>query len=156
MPVIVIGADTPAGDAIVDALLPNAVEVRVFISDEDRTAEFKRRGTKVATGDVSDASHVEGAALRCFCAVLVVEAAHDARPRAFAGEPESVVAGWAAAAREAAVQRVIWVGSETDRSIIPELDAETAFVSVETAGASLATRVADLEGRSTLDGEAQA
>ena len=93
MPVIIVGADTAVGDAIVNAVVPNAVEVRTFISDEARVDEFKRRGTKVATGDVSDASHIEGASLRCFCAVLVIDAATDDRERAFAQSTATTLAG---------------------------------------------------------------
>ena len=64
----------------------------------------------MALGDVSDPSHVGAACLRCFSAVLVTEAAHDGRERSFASGPEAVLAGWVDAVREAAVNRVIWVG----------------------------------------------
>jgi hypothetical protein len=48
--------------------------------------------------------------MRCFCAVLVVEAALDDRERSFAADAAAVTAGWAEAVRNAGVRRVIWVG----------------------------------------------
>ena len=66
MPVIVIGADTPTGHAVVDALLPRRGEVRAFVSDPTEAAALKERGVKVAVGDVSDGSHIGGAATQGF------------------------------------------------------------------------------------------
>ena len=97
MPVIVVGADTDIGDAIVTIVRRSAPEVRAFITDEDAATGLQERGVKVAVGDVSDSSHVEAAALNCFCAVLVTEAALDGRERAFADHADAVVAGWAGA-----------------------------------------------------------
>ena len=77
MPVIVIGADTPVGDTIVEAVSRSAAEVRAFISDDRRADDLKTMNVKVALGDISDSSHLEAAALNCFCAILVVEAATD-------------------------------------------------------------------------------
>jgi nucleoside-diphosphate-sugar epimerase len=152
MPVIVIGADTPIGDAIVDALLPNAVEVRAFISDETRTIEFKQRGTKVATGDVSDASHVEGASMRCFCAVLVIEAATDDRERSFAPDGATVTAGWAEAIRASGIRRAIWVGSAEAVAEVPQSVDEVAVVIVDGDLEAAAQEVADLEEAATIPG----
>lgn len=109
MPVIVIGADTVIGRAAVDALLPGAAELRAFVSDPDEIDGLKARGVKVAVGDVSDGSHVGGAATRAFCAVLVPAAATDRRERSFASTPEGVVAAWADGLRDAGIRRVIWV-----------------------------------------------
>lgn len=145
MPVIVVGADTPVGDAIVDLVLDNAVEVRAFISDESRKGDFKRRGAKVATGDVSDASHVEGAALRCFCAVLVMEAATDGRERSFAEDGQAVVAGWAEAIIGAGVHRTIWVGSPAELSEVPSSTPEVATVAAGPDIVASARAVAALE-----------
>ncbi len=109
MPVIVVGADTKAGEKIVDSLAAPQREVRVFVSDPDTVEGFRSRGIKVALGDVSDDSHVAGASLNCFSAVLVTEAAGDDRERSFAASPEEVLQGWADAVSEAKVRRVIWV-----------------------------------------------
>ena len=80
MPVIVVGADTRIGDAIISVVCRSAAEVRAFITlDSDTPTASRNGGVKVAIGDVSDSSHVEAAALYCFCAVLVTEAAHDDR-----------------------------------------------------------------------------
>ena len=109
MPVIVVGADTREGRALVEGLIEPGREVRAFVSDVDAAAEFRRAGVKVALGDVSDDSHVQGAALNCFTAVLVTEAARDGRERSFASAEEQVLRGWATATEACGVTRVIWV-----------------------------------------------
>ncbi len=108
---IVIGADTAAGESILAGLGETHPEheIRVFVTDETEARRLKGLGYKVATGDVSDDSHVEGAALRCFSAVLVTEAADDDRERAFADTSGEVLRGWARAVAGAGVRRVIWV-----------------------------------------------
>ncbi len=111
MPVIVVGADTRLGTAIVEALIEPQREVRAFVTDPDHGIRLKSIGVKVALGDVSDPSHVGGACLNCFSAVFVTEAAEDDRERAFAADRRVVLRGWAEAAREASVTRVIWVDS---------------------------------------------
>ena len=150
MPVIVVGADTEVGQAIISAVVPNAAETRAFISDPAVSDELKRLGVKVASGDVSDASHVEGAATRCFCAVLVTDAARDDRVRAFADNPETVYAGWADAVRQAGVQRVIWVAPGHQHSDLPGSSGEVAMVDSIRGLDAVAEEVADLEGRLTL------
>jgi uncharacterized protein YbjT (DUF2867 family) len=120
MPVIVVGADTPGGRTIVDSLLEPGREVRVFVSDPEIGAELKAKGAKVAIGDVSDESHVEAAATRCFTAILVAEAARDDRERSFARNESQVLEGWANAVT--GVQRVIWVhDGEPPRVKAPEI-----------------------------------
>ena len=109
MPVIVVGADTQEGRALVEGLLAPGREVRAFVSDIGAAAELKQAGVKVAVGDVSDDSHVQGAALNCFTAVLVTEAARDQRERSFASAEDQVLRGWAMAAETSGVTRVIWV-----------------------------------------------
>ncbi len=127
MPVLVIGADTDLGGAVVEALLPRQGEVRAFVSDIDAGLALKALGVKVATGDVSDASHVGGAALNTFSAVLVPEAAFDGRERSFAASPEAVFAAWAEGLVEAGVRRAIWItdarapGAETLFAAVPEV-----------------------------------
>lgn len=107
MPVIVVGADTPVGEAIVQALKGREGEVRAFVSDVDTGLGLKQAGVKVAIGDVSDASHVGGAAMQCFSAVLVPDAAFDDRERSFAEDAAGVLAGWAEALRDGGVKRAI-------------------------------------------------
>ncbi len=126
MPVIVVGADTPMGEAIMDALLPRDGEVRAFVTSESAGAELKARGVKVAIGDVSDGSHVGGAALNAFCAVLVETAAADGRERSFAADPTEVTAAWIEGLNDAAVTRAIFVGSGPPAAA--QLDAELAVV----------------------------
>lgn len=84
-------------------------EIRVFVTDGSRGLELKEKGFKVATGDVSDDSHIEAASTRCFSAVLIADAAHDDRERSFADTPEQVLQGWADAMTRSKVKRVIWV-----------------------------------------------
>ncbi len=111
MPVVVVGADTPLGMSIIPALIEPDREVRAFVTDPTAGATLKAMGVKVAIGDVSDPSHIEGACLNCFSAVLVTDAADDGRERAFAEDRRTVLDGWTAAARGAEVTRVIWVDS---------------------------------------------
>lgn len=112
MPVIVIGADTTPGLKIIAALGQPGREIRAFVTDESVAADLRSNGLKVALGDVSDQSHVEAAADRCFSAVLVTEAASDERERSFASTPTEVIEGWARAVAAAGVKRVIWVTSD--------------------------------------------
>ncbi len=151
MPVLVVGADTEIGVAAVEALLPRSAEVRAFVSDAAAGQEMKRRGAKVAVGDVSDASHIAGAGLNAFSAVLVAEAARDERPRAFAASPEEVAAAWAEGIAEAGVKRVIWVGEEEAPDALATTGIEHA--SVPTAGlspAEVASAVAELDEAAEL------
>ncbi|MBI5156479.1 MAG: NAD(P)H-binding protein [Acidimicrobiia bacterium] len=109
MPVIVIGADTPAGRAIVHRLAQGGGEVRAFVSAPDEAEAWRSRGIKVAVGDLSDASHVGGAATGAFTAVVVTAAATDGRLLSF-GTPADAVVGWLRAADDAGVTRLIVVG----------------------------------------------
>jgi nucleoside-diphosphate-sugar epimerase len=143
MPVIVVGADTVEGTAIVEGLLDPAREIRVFVSDEDAGARFRKLGAKVALGDVSDDSHVEAAATRCFTAVLVTNAIDDGREIGFATSRKQVLDGWAAAV--ANVQRVIWV----DGGEVPDVKpGEVA--KVDPSVPDLVTRVIDLDEARSL------
>ncbi|REK12244.1 MAG: hypothetical protein DWQ40_11740 [Actinobacteria bacterium] len=120
MPVIVIGADTPIGSRIIDALVDPPREVRAFVTDETEGQRLKDKGVKVALGDVSDDSHIQGAATRCFSAILITEAARDDRERSFAKSEDQVLASWANAV--AGVKRVIWVhDGETPPVKVPEV-----------------------------------
>ncbi len=151
MPVIIVGADTAVGAAIVEALLPRRGEVRVFVSDPDAAARLKRRGTKVALGDVSDGSHIGAAALSAFDAVLIAEAATDDRERSFASDEAAVFAEWAEALNEAEPQRAIWVGDGGVPDPIAAAVAESA--AVDTTGRDLsdiAVEVAELDEAPTL------
>jgi putative NADH-flavin reductase len=122
MPLIVVGADTRAGEAILEQLDAQEREIRVFVTDEARGLQLKQRGFKVATGDVSDESHVEAACLRCFSAVLITEAAGDDRERSFADSPGEVLEGWARAVSNSQVRRVIWVtGRDHPRTDVDEV-----------------------------------
>lgn len=126
MPVIVIGADTPTGKAVVEGLVEPGREVRAFVTDVFGAEALKELGVKVAIGDVSDHTHVEAAAWRCFSAVLVGEAATDSRERAFAPDPESVYRSWARGISAAGVTRAIWI---IDDAIPVSTVGETAVVS---------------------------
>jgi len=150
MPVIVVGADTPVGEAIVDALLPRDGEVRAFVTSPDAGAALRARGVKVAIGDVSDGSHVGGAALNAFCAVLVEEAAADSRERSFAADRDDVVAAWVEGLNDAAISRAIYVGSGAGDGGFA-LKAEWAIVDPAGAGpAEVAQEVARLEDAAEL------
>lgn len=148
MPVIVVGADTDWGAAIIELLVSPGREVRAFVSDPAVGAALKVQGVKTAVGDVSDASHVAGACMRCFSAVLVGAAAVDSRERAFASDERSVLRGWGEAASQAGVRRVIWVLDGPVPAIsVPEM-AQVPYSGVGVD--SVARRVAALDDAARL------
>jgi uncharacterized protein YbjT (DUF2867 family) len=110
MPVIVIGADSPLGASIVDTLRGRPGERRAFVGTPEAGEPLRSAGFKVAVGDISDSTHVEGAVFGCYTAVLVAEAAADGRDLAFAEDPDAVIDGWLTAVTASAVPRVILVG----------------------------------------------
>ena len=142
MPVVVIGADTPLGAATMDALLPRAGEVRAFVTSPEAAAELRSRGVKVALGDVSDGSHIGGAALNAYCAILIAEAAADDRERSFADTPHDVVSGWIDGLNDAAITRAIFVTADPGMTALAGLLAELAVVT--TGGKSTAEVVAEV------------
>lgn len=118
---IVVGGDTADGKTILGRLWSPKREVRAFVTDESVGQSLKRKGYKVAIGDVSDESHIEAASMQCFSAVLIVEAAEDNRERSFAETPRDVIEGWGRAAAAAGVTRVIWVSqNEVPNVKVPE------------------------------------
>ena len=145
MPVIVVGADTPAGLAILDGLHNPPREVRAFVSDPEIGYGLKERGFKVALGDVSDESHVEAAATACFSAVLITEAATDDRERSFATSATEVLQSWARAVASSDVKRVIWVSADQPPPVEVE---ETAAVDPEAP--DLVDRVVALDDAQTI------
>lgn len=145
MPVIVVGADTASGKAILDRLDSSDRELRAFVTDVDAGLQLKARGFKVAIGDVSDDSHVEAASYGAFTAVLVAEAAHDDRERSFAIDSAAVLDGWATAVDAAGVKRVIWV---TDGVVTPSTDAESVVISATEP--DVASKVTALDEAQTI------
>lgn len=145
MPVIVVGADTQAGKAILEGLHDPHREVRAFVTDEEVGADLKMKGFKVALGDVSDDSHVEAASTSCFSAILIAEAAHDHRERAFARSPDQVMAGWARAVSGSRVARVIWVSGET-----PPPTRADEVASVDPSDPSLVAKVVELDNAQSI------
>lgn len=140
MPLIVVGADTGHGEAILRRLEGLEREVRAFVTDEAKGLELRDRGFKVATGDVSDESHVEAASLRCFSAVLIAEAASDSRETAFASSAEAVLSGWARAVSSSRVNRVIWVTDEE-----PPVANVTEMAVVDPSDPEVVTKVVELD-----------
>lgn len=145
MPVIVVGADTGPGKLIIDRLNHPEREIRAFVTSEATAIELKDVGVKVALGDVSDESHVESAALRCFSAVLVAEAAMDNRERSFASNPRDVMSGWARAVARSKVKRVIWVSLDD-----PPETAIGEVAKVDPTDPELVERVAALDDAQTI------
>lgn len=140
MPVIVIGADTTLGGIVVSALAGREGEVRAFVTDPAAADRLKRLGVKVAVGDVSDGSHIAGAALNCFSAVLDPEAAADARERSFAATSDEVIAAWAEAIAHAGVRRAIWLGDAVPDAVA-EVVPESAAVHRGAEAASAVCRI---------------
>lgn len=112
MPVIVVGADAGSGIEIVDGLRTPGRDLRAFVSDPEIGARLKTSGVKIALGDVSDDSHVEAAAIGCYTAVLMAEAAFDDRERSFADSRQEVLDGWARAMETSQVSRLIWISTD--------------------------------------------
>jgi hypothetical protein len=140
MPVIVVGADTASGEAILEGLVEPNREIRVFVSDEQIAIQMKDQGFKVALGDVSDESHIEAAATRCFTAILIGEATTDDRERAFIEEPGDILAAWSRASSLAGVARVIWVTDED-----PPKTETKEVAKVDPADPNLVEKVAQLD-----------
>ena len=152
MPVIVVGADTKVGKAIVVALEPGPREIRAFVSDPEAGARYKAIGAKTALGDVSDASHVGSAAIGAFSAILVAEAASDGRERSFATSADAVFETWAEALAEAEVSRTIWVGDVDPPDALAASVPHLASVPVgDRSPAIVAQEVAMLDDRSDWD-----
>ncbi|MEX2323317.1 MAG: hypothetical protein WEA29_06050 [Acidimicrobiia bacterium] len=152
MPMLIVGGDTPTGRALADAVAGRG-EIRMFVSNEAAAETLRSADFKVALGDVSDASHVGGAAIGAFCAVLLAEAAVDDRTRSFASDPSTVVGSWVSAVAEAGVRRVILVaGAENEELLaLSGPGVETAFVDANGIdAAALAARVVALDEARTL------
>lgn len=134
---LIVGADTRIGKALTEAVAGRG-EVRVFVSDEAVADVLRQSEFKVALGDVSDPSHIGGAAIGAFSAVLLAEAATDDRVRSFAVDPTSVVAAWIDAVADAGVRRIILVGGAAEEALLSGVAAgvETAFVDTHQADAS--------------------
>ncbi len=128
MPVIVLGADTSLGEAITASLTARIGEVRAFVSNTSIALLLRNDGVKVAVGDVSDGSHLESAALGCFSAVVIPEAAFDSRERSFSDSPKATVATWLSALSDASVKRLIWL--EDPRIAAPMAQSPSATTQV--------------------------
>ncbi len=147
LPVMVVGADTPLGEAILAEVTEPDREVRAFVSDPSAGARFKEGGVKVAVGDISDTSHVSAACLRCHTAVLVCEATGDGREISFADHPGDLLDQWANAVSEAGVRRVIWVA---DHPVPTTAVPEQATVDSTLPRSTIARQVAALDEAATL------
>lgn len=151
MPVIVVGADTPLGEATLEAMLPRESEVRAFVTSAANAARLKERGVKVALGDVSDGSHVGGACLNAFCAVLIQEAAVDERERSFATDPSQVLTAWAEGVNDAGVKRTIVVWDDPPPAELAAIRSETVVVAIaDRDPEEIAAEVARLEDLAEL------
>ena len=156
MPLIVIGADTPQGEAIVDAASTRGGEIRAFVSDPDKAAQMRSRGIKVAMGDISDASHVGGAAIGAFCAVLISTAAVDARERSFSTDPDATVTSWVEEVLGAKVNRVILVAASPLPRAAAAVHGAPEWAIVDGANldvSEVASRVISLDRARRLPGE---
>lgn len=153
MPVIVIGADTDHGLAVAAALTTRAGEVRAFVTDPDSAPALRNLGIKVAIGDVSDASHIEGAAHEAFSAVLMAEAGLDDRERSFSTSYDMLVSAWARGLNDAGVRRIIWVGPDArPPAPIASAAAETAAIDVRgRSAAEVAAETVRLDDLAEVD-----
>lgn len=147
MPVMVVGADTPVGEVIIEELIDPDREVRAFVSDPSVGVRLKQGGVKVALGDVSDTSHVSAACLRCHTVVLVCDAGRDGREISFATDATELFTQWAQAVSESGAKRVIWVANHP----IPEAQVpERATVDSDLSPGEIANQVVDLDDAAAL------
>lgn len=134
-----------------DELLPRDSQVRAFVSSRAAAIALKARGVKVALGDVSDGSHVGGAALNAYCAVLIGQAATDDRERSFAEDAVGVLTAWVEGVNDAEVTRTIVVWDEPPVHVLSLINGETAVVTTADREASdIAAEVARLEDLAEL------
>ncbi len=148
---MIIGADTTLGPAIVDALAGRDGEVRAFVSATEAIDGLRSRGVKTAVGDISDGTHIGGAALHAFAAVIIAEAASDDRERAFAADPAAVFDQWADGLRDAGVTRAIWVADTPIPTAIATAVREHASVVITDRDPNdIAAEVARLDEAATL------
>jgi uncharacterized protein YbjT (DUF2867 family) len=152
MPVIVVGADTHLGETIISALAARGGEIRAFVSDAARGATLRAQGVKVAVGDLSDGSHLVGAAHDAFTAVFIEAALLDGRPCEFAADSTAVVTTWKAAISEAGVQRAIWVGAASQYALAGFAPEFAVVVPEDRSDREIALDVADLNDRRDLTG----
>jgi uncharacterized protein YbjT (DUF2867 family) len=150
MPVIVVGADTPIGEAIVTALVSRGGEIRAFVSDSTRAAALRALGVKVAVGDLSDGSHLTAAAHNAFTTVLVEAAMLDGRPLDFAADTDAVLAAWGSALRGSEVQRAIWVGGPLSSHVVGCAPEVAVVASNDRPDQEIAREVADLNDRARI------
>lgn len=143
---MIVGADTELGEALARAVTSPDREIRAFVTDPGAATRLKGLGVKVAVGDVSDVSHVAAASTDVFSMVLIATAAHDRRERSFLATPDQVLAGWAEAALDGRVRRVIWVGV---RQPSPTPGCEVGVVDAGMDGA--VEMVIDLDDRARLE-----
>lgn len=136
---------------MVRALLAREGEVRAFVSDPESAPPLKALGVKVAVGDVSDASHIGGAGLNAFSAVVIEAASVDDRERSFAAGRSEVLAAWAEGLSDAGVRRIIWIGASHLPPELTDIAPETASVAVEgTSSTDIAAQVARLDDLASL------
>lgn len=137
---------------IAGALAEGGGEVRAFVTSPDAAQELRELGIKVAVGDVSDASHIEGAAHQAHSAVILAEAGRDDRERSFAKSFEALVDAWAEGLQKAGVRRIIWVGPEREP---PSPIATAAREAVSTGDTAVpeqaAAEVVRLDGLARLE-----
>jgi uncharacterized protein YbjT (DUF2867 family) len=138
------------GEAIVAALVSRGGEIRAFATDPAGGVALRARGVKVAVGDLSDGSHVAAAAYNAFTAVLVEASAADGRETSFAADATGVLSAWAAALREANVQRAIWVGNPAPSLVAGSAPEVTVVAPAGRTDGDIAREVADLNDRSKL------
>ncbi len=153
MPVLVVGADTPVGASVVDALTNREGELRCFVTDVEVAADLRSRPAKVALGDVSDGSHVGAAGLNCFSIVFICAAATDTHERAFCSTPAQVFEQWQEAITMAGARRIIWVEDADTTGSGSRISANEIAV-ITGAGLSnrdIADRVVALDEVSDLD-----
>lgn len=105
MPVMVVGAETALGEAVVRRLVRTGGQVRVYLDPEhdDLVDDYRALGCKVARGEVRDVGRLEVALTQVHTVVAAGDSLLD--------EPAEVLDGLAAVAEAAVganVRRLVW------------------------------------------------
>jgi len=145
---LVTGATGYVGGRLIERLLTEGRYVRALVRDASRLAD--RDGVDVATGDVLSGSGIRDALDGCETAYYLVHSMEAADDDDFSGRDRRAAENFAAAAQEAGVERVVYLGgiAPADGDPSPHIASriEVEEILLEAAPAATALRASVLIG----------
>jgi len=145
---LVTGATGYVGGRLIERLLTEGRDVRALVRDASRLAD--RDGVDVATGDVLSGSGIRNALDGCETAYYLVHSMEAADDDDFSGRDRRAAENFAAAAQEAGVERVVYLGgiAPADGDPSPHIASriEVEEILLEAAPAATALRASVLIG----------